>query len=92
MRQRWLLSLSKLAPAIDFSDLENVSFDEEELKINEVLAPGSLKSKNDQFASEYSQKSYESMLDKEFAFGDYIAMARENANSTGQKLMFKMTH
>ena len=63
MNRRWKLIIEKVLPAIDIIDLSTE---------HDYFYP-----KKRQFAPEYSQSSYLTMLSSEFAIGDYISFAED---------------
>jgi len=58
MNRRWLKAITRYVPTVDLIDLSNETF-----PFNAVKR---------QFAPEYSQQAYTSMLQQEFSVGDYI--------------------
>ena len=68
MTRRWQMQIERMLPAIDLQDIS-----QEGNPYNEQLR---------QFAPEYSQSSYETMLKEEFAIGDYIRLKNSTIKVT----------
>ena len=62
MVKRWIKSIAKTTPEVDMMDITQV-----------IMSP---KASSRQFAPQYSQTAYESMLEQDDNFQNYVASGR----------------